>query len=183
MPQITVLIAQGFEEMEVVTPVDIWRRAGIEVSLMSVEDKVVVKGSRDISLVTDELYDSEKLKKTDLLFIPGGKQGVLNLCLNSSVLSDIKKRCDSGNEVAAICAGTIVLLKAGVLNSQKITSHPSVEEELVKSGLDYSEERVVKDQNIWTSRGPGSASDFAFEYVSQTVSKELATEISEAMVF
>lgn len=183
MPQITVLIAQGFEEMEVVTPVDIWRRAGIEVSLMSVEDKVVVKGARDMSLVTDELYDSTKLKNADLLFVPGGKQGVLNLCLNSSVLNDIKKRCDLGRDIAAICAGTIVLLKAGVLKSQEITSHPSVEQELVKAGLSYSQERVVKDQNVWTSRGPGSASEFAFEYVSQVVSKELASEISEAMVF
>jgi len=169
--------------VEVVTPVDIWRRAGIEVSLMSLQEKVVVKGARGVSLVTNELYDSSKIRNTDLLYIPGGKQGVLNLCLNSKVLSDIKNRCELGNEIAAICAGTVVLLKAGVLNSQEITSHPSVGQELVKAGLNYSEKRVVKDQNVWTSRGPGTASDFAFEYVSQKISKELASEISEAMVF
>jgi 4-methyl-5(b-hydroxyethyl)-thiazole monophosphate biosynthesis len=162
MKNVLVALAPGFEEIETITVVDILRRAGAKVFLAGTEEGVI-EGSRGIRILADIGLESSTSQNWDLLVLPGGQPGTDNLQKDVRILEIVKQMNVDNKLIAAICAAPLVLQSAGILKDNTITSHPSVEDKL--SAVNYSQERVVVDGNIITSRSPGTAMEFAMKLV------------------
>ncbi|MCH8158132.1 MAG: DJ-1/PfpI family protein, partial [Nitrospinae bacterium] len=169
MKKVLVPLAPGFEEIETITVVDILRRSGARVTVAGTREGVI-EGSRGVKVVPDTLLDEAKADDFDLIVLPGGQPGTDNLKEDPRIKKLLVDMNESGKTLAAICAAPIVLEAAGVLKDRKRTSHPSVKEGL--TGELYSEDRVVVDGNIVTSRGPGTAMEFALKLVELLFGKD-----------
>lgn len=179
MKKVLVTLAPGFEEIETITVVDILRRAGARVVLAATEEGPI-EGSRGISVLPDALIDSIDDKDFDLVVLPGGQPGTTNLQNNETVNTIIKNMYQSGKQVAAICAAPTVLHSAGILKNAVATSHPSVKDQM--NDIDYSEERVVVDGNIVTSRSPGTALEFAFKLVEMLFDRDRMDTVNQGVM-
>ena len=155
-------LAPGFEEIETVTVVDILRRAGAKVTLAGTQDGPL-QGSRGINLIADTLLDKVNADDFDLVVLPGGQPGTSNLQKDKRVAVILETMIRKNKIIAAICAAPLVLQSAGLLKDKTTTSHPSVRDGLKE--IQYSENRVVVDGNLVTSRGPGTAMEFAMKLV------------------
>lgn len=181
MTKVLVLLADGLEEMEAVSPVDLLRRAGIEVITASINGKLEVEGAHGITIHADKTLDDAANSGYDMVVLPGGGGGTEKLSQNGKVLELVNDFYKKGKYIAAICAAPIVLAKAGILEGQKVTSYPGTENELGK--VDYSLEKVVKSGKIITSRGPGTAIYFALELIKLLKNEEKAEAIRKQIVF
>jgi len=162
MSKVLVLLSPGFEEIEAVTIIDILRRADIEVLVAGLE-KDLVTGSHNISIKCDQYYRDVKIDEFEFLVLPGGQPGTNNLKSNQKVIEWLQKFSNDNKIIAAICAAPTVLAKANILENIKVTSYPS-EKSIFDSDF-YSEEKVVQDKNVITSRGVGTAIDFSLKLV------------------
>ena len=162
MMRVAALLAQGFEETEAITVIDILKRAQIEVDLVSIKDEVV-ESSHGIKLIADKLFVD--MNDYDALFLPGGQPGTNNLKADSRVIALIQDYVSQNKLVTAICAAPLVLEEAGVLNQKAITSYPMGDPKNIFPDAHYSEELVVKDGKILTSRGVGTALNLGFAFV------------------
>ncbi|KAJ1915975.1 hypothetical protein H4219_004036 [Mycoemilia scoparia] len=191
--RVALILTHGSESMEVVISADVLRRAQFHVDLISIhtDGSKQVDCSYDITLMSDYNNDpgSENaisLDGYDALVIPGGKVGYVTLA-NSQIAQGYVKQFNSQNKlVAAVCAGTLLIKTSGLGDSDgnkklKITSHPSIKDQLVPD-FDYQESRVVVDENILTSRGPGTTMEFALKIVEVLGGKGLADEIGAPMI-
>lgn len=160
---IIVLLAEGFEEIEALTPVDLLRRAGKDVKTVGMTGEVVT-GSHGISVVCDLTVDEVDTEKVDFTILPGGMPGSLNLDKNSFTDKFIGAALDNGGRLAAICAAPLVLGRRGLLKGRRATCFPGFEDELV--GATVIDAPVVTDGNITTANGMESALAFAKEIVS-----------------
>ena len=158
--RVLILLKNGFEEIEALAPLDVLRRLNYDVKLVSMEDSLEVLSSHNVTIKADMVYD-ENLLDCSGVIIPGGMPGAKNLKDDERVISLIRKSYMDNKMIAAICAGPIVLGKAGILNSHSVTSYPGFENEL--GCKIYLEKNVVVSHNIITSRGPATAFEFAFE--------------------
>ena len=174
MPAVLALLAEGFEEIEAITPIDLLRRAGIDVTLASLSDQRHVTGRSGITLHADAALSEIGGHLFDLLFLPGGP-GVKNLRADSRVDATVRAHAVAGKWIAAICAAPTVLNAAGLLDGRRYTAHFSVAGELPHI---LAEERVVVDGNILTSRGAGTAMDFGLLLIEKLVSADKAREIA-----
>ncbi len=181
MPKTAVVIlAEGFEELEAIAPVDILRRAGVRVILAGV-NSLTVKSSRNIGVQADALLKDIK-DLPDGVVLPGGLPGATNLAKSAEVANLIKKMNAAGKLVAAICASpAVVLAPLGILDGKKATCYPGCETDFSSKTV-HSKERVVKDGNVITSQGPGSSLEFALEIVKELVSKETAYLVRDKML-
>jgi len=180
--KVLVFLAEGFEEVEALTVVDYLRRKEIHVDTVSISDNQKVKGAHDIVVIADKLIDDvSELDSYDGVVIPGGMPGATNLRDDSSVIDIIKRVNENKKLVASICAGPIVLERAGVINGKSVTSYPGFGDELKNSV--YKEETVVRDGNIITSRGPALAVDFAIEIVRYLLGEEKAKELKKSILY
>ena len=179
MKKILVPLADGFEEIEAVTIIDVLRRAGFEVTVAGLHEGAC-RGSRGISLLAEKLISSIKPEDFDMIVLPGGQPGVDHLRKDARVLEAVRSMQKQGKIIGAICAAPLVLRDAGLAAGVKLTSHPSVEAEL--SASDYQKTRVVAEGKLITSRGPGTAMEFALKLVEILAGKEKAEELSKAMV-
>ncbi len=179
MKKVLVPLAPGFEEIETVTVVDILRRAGAQVVLAATEEGPI-EGSRGVCVVPDTLIDQVDDRDFDLVVLPGGQPGTANLQKNETVKSIIKNMYQSKKQVAAICAAPIVLQSAGILKNAVTTSHPSVQDQLHE--IEYSEERVVVDGQIVTSRSPGTALEFALKLVEILFGRERMEAVNSGVM-
>ncbi len=170
------LLTDGFEEMETVTPVDLLRRAEIEVVIASLNGGTV-KGRNGITLVSDAALAELEAEEFDLLFIPGGP-GVTMLRRDGRAAALARRFENAGNPVAAICAAPLVLKDAGLLEGRRFTAHFSTEKEL---GV-LPDERVVEDGNLITSRGAGTAFDFGLALVARLVGTDAASKVSREVM-
>jgi 4-methyl-5(b-hydroxyethyl)-thiazole monophosphate biosynthesis len=170
------LLIDGFEEIELVTPVDVLRRAGVEVVIAALHEKIAT-GRGGIRLEADAALADVDPPSFDLLFIPGGP-GVWDLRSDGRAAVLAKDFATAGKPVAAICAAPLVLMDAGLLVGKRFTAYHSVREEL-GGGLD---ERVVVDGNIITSRGAGTALDFALTLVSLLGGQEAAVQVADEIM-
>ena len=174
-----VFLAEGLEEIEGLTVVDILRRAGIEVTTISISDKKEVTGSHKITVLADKLFSEVDFQELDGIVLPGGMPGTINLGEHFGVNEVIKTYAAEGKLVAAICAAPSVLGQAGLLEGKRATSYPGFEEKL--RGAICCTEKVVQDENIITSRGMGTAIDFSLKLVEllldASTSAALATTI------
>jgi 4-methyl-5(b-hydroxyethyl)-thiazole monophosphate biosynthesis len=155
--KIAVILADGFEEIEAVVPVDVFRRLGFEVVIAGLSK--TVNGSHGIKVQADCLLSELKETRFDAVFLPGGMPGAANLRDSPEVLALVKKVNARGGVVSAICAAPIALKAAGVIEGKTVTSHPSVKNDL--KGCNHTGKLTEKDGNIVTGKGPGAAFEFA----------------------
>ncbi|MDR0901659.1 MAG: DJ-1/PfpI family protein [Opitutaceae bacterium] len=178
MPTVLVILPEGFEEIEAVTPIDILRRAGVKVTIAALSGGTLVAGRAGITVRADTTLAAAATGGVyDLLFLPGGP-GVKFLRADPRVAALVKTQAAAGRWLAAICAAPLVLNDAGLLAGRRHTAHFSVAAELPAL---LAGERVVIDGKIITSRGAGTALDFALALVAQLVSPEKSRESHAAI--
>lgn len=177
MARALVLLAEGFEEIEAVTIADVLRRAGVSVTLASLKDRVV-RGSHAIAVAADATLEEAPAGDYDALILPGGMPGAKHLAEDSRVLELVRSFVGQGKLTAAICAAPTVLEAAGVLDGVRATSYPGYE----LPSAHYLEDRVVLDGSILTSRGPGTAIDFALALVQRLVTPEAARKVRAGLL-
>ena len=179
MKKVVLFLANGFEEIEALTVVDVLRRAEIECDMCSLAGEQVV-GAHNIKVVADITIENIKEDEYSALVLPGGMPGSTNLKECDKVISLVKKFNEDSKIVAAICAAPIVLGEAKVIEKRKITSYPGFEEELAE-GI-YCEDLVVEDDNMVTSRGPATAIYFALKLVEKIAGKDIYEQLKDDML-
>ena len=166
MSRVMVPLANGFEEIEAVSIIDILRRAEIEVLVASLNSESLIKGANAIVVQTDVQVEDINADEIDMIILPGGWDGTYALADDANVQKILQEMDAKGKNIAAICAAPFALNKAGVLK-EKYTCYPSVEDEIKKAGYQGDNAMVVHDANIMTSRGPATAICFALEIVKK----------------
>lgn len=178
--KVLVPIADGIEEIEAISIIDVLRRAGAEVTVASV-DKLQVTASRGVKLVADKLISQCAGETYDLIALPGGMPGAEHLRDCKELAAMLKKQAQENRLFAAICASpAVVLLKHGLLGQRRATCHPNFAEKLPNA--EAVESRVVVDGNLVTSRGPGTALEFALKLVEVLFGREKAQQTAEPML-
>lgn len=181
MKQVCVLFAEGFEEVEALTVVDLLRRAEVRVTLAAVSEELEVTGANGITVKADTFFKDVKLADLDLLVLPGGMPGTTNLERCETVRDAIASLSSKGQLIAAICAAPAILLgKAGYLKGRKATCYPGMESFL--EGALAVQEPVVRDGSFITSRGIGTAVQFALYLIETLCGKETAIKTAESVV-
>lgn len=179
MKKVAILLADGFEEVEAVTPADFLRRAGIQVILTAI-DGIYVTGSNNIIIKADTSLDvlGDDL---DAVILPGGMPGASNLAQSPAVIKLIRQFHKNNQLLAAICAApALVLGEAGLLEGRKFTCFPGFENQFTDfSAAHFSTERVVQDGNIITSRGPGTAAEFSIAVIEYLLDNTAAKAVKE----
>ncbi len=178
MAHVLVPLVEGFEEIEAITIVDVLRRGEIKVTLAGVTD-ALVKGSHSIILQTDTLLQDVKIEDLTAIVLPGGP-GVKTLQENELLRQMLQDHYRSGKLTAAICAAPLVLSQAGILKDRKVTSYPSVKDQL-DCGT-YLTDAVVVDGNLVTSRGPGTAMAFSLALVEILLGRAKADSLAATMI-
>lgn len=181
MAKIGIFFADGCEEIEGLSVVDICRRAGIDIVTISIMGKDEVTGSHEIQFKTDAVFEDVDFEKLDGVVLPGGMPGTLNLGAHEGVNRVIRDYAKAGKLVAAICAAPSVLGEAGILEGRTAVCHPGFEEKL--KGADVEYENVAVDQNIITSRGMGTAFDFGLAIVKYLKEDSVVEDVKLHMVY
>ncbi|RXK56509.1 DJ-1/PfpI family protein [Oleiharenicola lentus] len=179
MPTVLVPLAEGFEEIEAFAPVDLLRRAGVEVTTAALAEGIHVTGRSGITAHADTTLAAVLGRDFDLVFLPGGT-GVKHLRADPRVRDLVLKQHAAGRWLAAICAAPAVLHDCGLLAGRRYTAHFSVATELPAI---LAHEKVITDGKITTSRGAGTAVDFGLHLVALLTSPEKAADISKAICF
>lgn len=179
MKKVACFYANGFEEVELLSVVDVLRRGGVQADLISISGELPVS-AHEVAIKADLDIADAKLEEYDAIFIPGGSKGARNLAAHDRVIQAIREFNSQGKAIAAICAGPTVLEKAGILQGRAGTSFPGFEEEL--SFEVYKEDRVVVSENIITSRGPGTALLLGFAMLQQLGLADQADQIWQDML-
>ncbi len=172
------LLFPGFEEIEALAPVDLLRRAGVEVVVASLTGEKLVTGRCDITVQSNVALADVAGDDFDLLFIPGGP-GVKTVRADGRASKLAQKYAQAGKQIAAICAAPTVLNDAGLLAGKRFTSHSSVITELPNS---LQQERVVEDGNLTTSRGAGTAVEFGLALVRRLCGEAAAAEVAKGIM-
>lgn len=179
---IYVFFANGFEESEAIVPIDIMRRAGLEVTLISTTNDTMVTGSHGIVIKTDAKFNDVDFDDAELLVLPGGMPGTKNLDAHAGLCELLQTSAEKGIKLAAICAAPMVFGNLGLLNGEKATCYPGFEEHLI--GAEYLEKNVVVSSNQFiTSRGAGTAMDFGLKIVEILKNSKIAEELASAIIY
>lgn len=181
MKQAYVFLADGFEEIEGLSVVDILRRAGVQVTTVSIKKDCMVTGRSNITVLADQWFGETDFENADLLVLPGGIPGTTNLRDYAPLTVLLKKFYEEKKLMAAICAAPMVFGGLGFLEGRKATIYPGMEGEL--KGAKAMKDQVVVDGFITTSRGMGTAIPFALSLVEQLLGKEKALAIKESIVY
>jgi len=179
MPAVLVPLAQGCEEIEAITVIDILRRAGISVVSAGL-DAQPVRASRGTVLIPDTTLEAALETAYDMVVLPGGQPGSNNLKADTRILTLLKNMAQQGKYVAAICAAPSVLATAGVLDGKRATSFPGALDAFPK--VQQQAGAVVEDGRLITSRGPGTAMDFALTLVERLAGKARRQEVESGLV-
>lgn len=181
MSKIGIFMADGCEEIEGLTVVDLLRRAGIEIEMISMNGQPMVTGSHGISFIADAMKENADFTSYDGIVLPGGMPGTTNLAGDELVTGIIREFAEGGKLVAAICAAPSVLGVAGVLAGKQATCYPGFEDKL--TGAQFVKEPVVTDGNIITSRGLGTAIDFAASIVAYLKDSREADKLKKSIIY
>lgn len=177
--RVLVPLADGLEELEAVTILDVLRRGGIEAVGAALGESLQVHGSRGVTLLADAVWDSLDLESFDALALPGGGKGTEALAADERVIDAVRAFDAAGKFVTAICAAPTVLAAAGVLEGRRATCYPSCAPQL---GAAFDEAPVIADGNIITSQGPGTAMLFALVLVRHFTDEETARRVAEGLL-
>ena len=181
MEKVCVFLADGFEEIEALTVVDMLRRANEEVVMVSIMGRKMVTGSHGISVQADALYEEMDFAEAKLLVLPGGMPGTKHLGAFQPLTELLVEWNSQEKMIAAICAAPSVLGMNHILEGRNATCHPGFEDKLL--GANWLEEEVVCDGNIITSRGMGTAIPFALALVAYCQGEAQALALAKAIVF
>lgn len=178
MASVLVPLAQGCEELEAVTVVDLLRRAGVHVVTAGL-DNAPVRASRGVVLLADMTLDEALKQEYDMVVLPGGLPGADHLDGDPRIRGLLRTMADSGRYTAAICAAPKVLASTGLLEGKKVTSFPGVLDAF--ADLDYRSDPVVQDGRMITSRGPGTAMDFALTLIENLLGMDKRNEVEAGL--
>ena len=181
MAEALLFIAQGFEEIEGLTVVDLLRRASIEVVTVSIDGQLMVTGAHGITVKADCLFEEADFNGADMLILPGGMPGTRNLQAHSGLCNKIRVFEEAGKFLSAICAAPVVLGANGALEGKKATCYPGFEDEL--NCAEVLGDPVVWDRNVITSRGLGTAIEFALAIIERLRNREEAVKAAESIIY
>jgi protein deglycase len=173
-------LADGFEEIEALTVVDVLRRADIAVNMVSVTGNKTVRGAHDIMVAADLLFQEADYGKCEMIVLPGGMPGTANLAKHEGLAKQLNTFAQNGKWLAAICAAPSVLGNLSLLKGKRVTSYPGYENQLI--GATYTEERVVRDGKVITSRGAGTAMEFSLKLVELLKNEQAAAALRKSMI-
>lgn len=176
-----VFLADGFEEVEALTAVDILRRGGVEVKTVSIMDNIMVKGAHNIEVKADEIFSEDIANTADIIILPGGGVGTQNLIKHEGVNNIVEKFITDNKYIAAICAAPSVLGVKGYLKNKTAVCYPGFEDKLL--GANIGKNMVEIDGNIITSKGVGTAIEFALVLVGILEGIEVSQEIKRSIVY
>ena len=182
--KVAVFLADGFEEVEAIAPIDLLRRAEIEVDTVSLTDENFVQSARKVKVVADKVISEIDFDKYDMLVLPGGP-GHKNYFKSQLLLDKVLEfsKDTKNKKVGAICAAPLILSKLGILENKKAICFPACESNLLAGNPILTHEKVVVDGNIVTSRSAGTAIDFALEVISQLLGNEKSKEVKDEIVY
>lgn len=176
-----IFLADGFEEVEGLTVVDLLRRAGIEVETLSIMGRELVESSHKVTVKADRLAEEAEYDAFSILVLPGGMPGTLNLGASKLVQEKLQKFAEEGKWLGAICAAPSVLGEAGLLKGKEAVCYPGFEEKLLEAKVCFDPVKV--DGKVITSRGMGTAIDFGLTIIAQLISEEKADEVGKSIVY
>ncbi len=180
MKNITVHLAEGFEEIEAISIIDVLRRAEFKVEVVSITGELEVTGSHNIKVTADALFEDIDYSDIDMIVLPGGMPGAANLKAHSGLREQILNFNDSEKPMAAICAAPMVFGNLGLLKEKQATCYPGFEDEL--HGAIITGEAVAEAGNIITGKGAGVAIKFALKIVEKFNGKEVADDLGAKMI-
>ncbi len=181
MTKVCIFLADGFEEVEALTVVDLLRRAKIDVTTVSITGKTEVTGRSQIRIFADTLFENMYFEDADMLVLPGGMPGTTTLESYLPLCNLLMDHAAKGKYIAAICAAPSILGKLHLLEGKKATSYPGFKE--VMTGCEYLTSPTVVDGNMITSRGLGTAIDFASQIITVLKDKETADTIKAEIMY
>ncbi len=179
MKRAYLVLAEGFELIEAMTPVDVLKRCGVEVEMISIGEKLEVTSSQGVTVTADKFFDDERFRDGDLLILPGGYPGYENLGNHQGVMDLARDYLEGRKLLGAICGAPSALARAGLLKGRRVTSHFTVKDLLVEA--DYIDEKVVVDDNLITSTGAGRSLEFSLALGEALVSREVLEKVKKGM--
>ena len=182
MGKVYVFLAEGFEESEAVVPIDLLRRARVEVVTVSITEEPVVVSSHGLPITADTTI-STLTDPADAIFLPGGLKGTNNLKASEAVADQIRAHLDAGKYLSAICAAPTVYGLMGILEGKKATCYPGKEADLLGAEWTGAVQTVAVDGQFITSRGMGTSIDFGLKMIEILVSEEKAQEIANQVLY
>jgi 4-methyl-5(b-hydroxyethyl)-thiazole monophosphate biosynthesis len=177
-----IYLADGFEEIEALTVVDVLRRAGADARTVSLMKDLTVTGSHNVPVVADMLFEDASYEQCEMLVLPGGPWVQGPVGRHEGLAKALADFAGSGGWVAAICAAPLILARQGLLDGRSVTMYDGMESELA-GGAVYKKEDVVRDGNIVSSRGPGTAMDFALALAELLAGAEAASEARARLLY
>jgi 4-methyl-5(b-hydroxyethyl)-thiazole monophosphate biosynthesis len=181
MSRVCIFLAQGFEEIEGLTVVDLMRRAEIPITMVSIGDSLEVTGAHGIRVTADAYLADMDFSDTEMLVLPGGAPGTCNLNACEPLKALLKDFYEQGRYIAAICAAPMIFGQLGFLKNRKATCYPGFEEYL--DGAEHLLDTVVVDETVITSRGLGTAIDFAAALITLLTDAATAEEITKSVIY
>ena len=181
MKKICAILAEGFEEVEALTVIDLLKRAGEDVIMVSLCEDLMVKGSHSIEVKADKLFKEIEFDKVDMIFLPGGMPGTTNLMEHEALREELIEFNRKNKNIAAICAAPMVLGRLGLLQGKSATCYPGFEKYLI--GASFGCETVVVDENIITSRGVGTAIALGLKIIQVFEGEERAEKIADEIIY
>lgn len=180
MKKVYSFFADGFEDIEALTPVDVLRRGGLDVTTVSITENKQVTSAHNVTVVCDELFDNLSFADADMLILPGGMPGAANLNAHEGLRELILRQNAEQKPLAAICAAPMVYGNLGLLKGRRATCYPGFETYL--EGAEYTARPVEQDGHFITGKGPGAAMAFAFAILEHFCGKEKADELKAGMM-
>lgn len=180
MKKIAVHLAEGYEEIEAISIIDVLRRADLSVTIISISEKIEVEGSHGIKIIADKLFKEVNYELIDIIILPGGMPGAANLNEHLGLREQILNFNESKKKLAAICAAPLVFGNLGILKNKKATCYPGYENQL--HGAIATGENIEVSENIITGKGVGVAIDFALKIVEIVKNKKFADELGKKMI-
>ena len=181
MGKVYVFLADGFETVEALAPVDVMRRAGLDVVTVSIMGRKDVLSAQNVTVVADEVYENVSFADADALVLPGGGVGTDNLSAHEPLCTLLVDACSRGLLVAAICAAPMVFGRIGILVGKRATCYPGCEGDLFNA--QYTAKAVEQDGNILTACGPGASFDFGFAIVEKFCGADVVGTLRSQMQF
>ena len=179
--KVLIFLVDGFEEIEAMAPIDLLRRAGITADTVSINENNKVTSSRKITVLTDKTIDEINFENYEMIVLPGGP-GTENY-MKSEKLQEKLKEFSINRKLGAICAAPTILSALGILKGKQAICFPACEPDLIKDGAIIVNQDVVKDNNIITSRGAGTAIDFSLALIEELLGKNKSHEIRKEILY
>lgn len=181
MKKVCIFLAEGFEEVEALLPLDIMRRGGINAETVSVTGNKIVTGAHSVPVVADILFEDLKEEDIEMIVLPGGLPGATNLDAHAGLSDMIMSFASSGKPLSAICAAPMVYGKRGLLKDKKVTCYPGFDKYL--EGAEYTGNMVEKCENFILGKGPAAAAEFGFALLEKLAGPEKVQVVKSGMLF